>query len=136
MKYVEISNECWNWTGHLIKGYGSFYMNGKDFVAHRASYILFSDDTLDPNLVLDHLCRNRSCVNPDHVEQVTRGENTLRGLTLTAFNLKKTHCPIGHELQGTNLYLHKGQRHCRSCGREHMKKYRIKKKLCRQPNAL
>lgn len=68
-------------------------------------------------LVIDHLCRNRGCVNPDHLEAVTQRENILRGEGLAAANARKTHCPKGHPYSGENLYVvpSSGRRQCRIC---------------------
>ena len=69
-------------------------------------------------LVIDHLCRHTSCVNPSHLEAVTPGENTLRGYGPTAMNARKTECVRGHSLSGDNLYVDPdGNRGCRACRR-------------------
>ena len=76
---VEISRGCWNWKGGLFpEGYGHYQYNGKSWKAHRISYLFFKGE-LDPNLTIDHLCKNPTCVNPEHLEQVTMKENILRG---------------------------------------------------------
>lgn len=72
-------------------------------------------------LQLDHLCRNRGCVNPDHLEPVTCRENLMRGHTVAAANAKKTHCNAGHALAGDNLRVWKGKRYCIVCQRERQK---------------
>lgn len=65
---------------------------------------------------LDHTCRNRGCVNPEHLEPVTTQVNTLRGIGPTAENARKTHCKHGHPLEGDNLYVDpEGKRKCRAC---------------------
>jgi hypothetical protein len=74
-------------------------------------------------LVIDHLCRNTICVNPDHMQVVTVRENTLRGNTFQARNLRKTHCPQGHPYDQANTYLHRGKRHCRICQRDANRRY-------------
>ena len=104
---------CWLWTGALDRGgYGRC---GQD-KAHRVSYYLFKGD-IPEGLDLDHLCRVRSCVNPDHLEPVTRSINCLRGDTgKVGGNGAKTHCLQGHEYTEENTYLDsKGKRHCIKC---------------------
>lgn len=70
---------CWEWQGELNRnGYGRVWVNGRRLMAHRVAYQLLVGD-IEPGLVLDHLCRNRRCCNPEHLEPVTVRENTLRG---------------------------------------------------------
>ncbi|WP_396021799.1 HNH endonuclease signature motif containing protein [Bacillus cereus group sp. BfR-BA-01522] len=71
---------------------------------------------IEEGMVIDHLCRNRKCVNPLHLEQVTQRINLLRGEGMSAENVKKTHCPQGHEYTEENTYISKaGSRYCRKC---------------------
>lgn len=119
---VEKNSEtmCWPWLGPIRgpKGYGSFRVNGKTIYVHRFSYELHLGP-IPAGLTIDHLCRNRICVNPDHLEAVPIRVNVLRGTTLPAENAAKTHCPQGHEYTPKNTYNgHKGKRQCRACGRE------------------
>lgn len=108
---------CWEWQ-HGIRGslgYGAFWFNGKQHNAHRFSYEIFKGK-IPENLVIDHLCKNPKCVNPNHLEVVTTKENLLRGNTFQAKNAKKTHCPRGHEYNKENTYISKrGYRQCKKC---------------------
>jgi len=84
-------------------------------------------------LEIDHLCRNRKCCNPKHLEAVTRSENARRGINgerLAAVNHAKTHCPKGHVYSGENLYTRndKPSRDCNTCRREASRRYRLKLK--------
>ena len=112
---------CWLWTRTLNRGYGSFRSGaGKTTTAHRASYQMLKGAIPD-GLQLDHLCRVRNCVNPDHLEPVTLKENVLRGVGITAENKSKTHCVRGHALEGFNLQWAGTQRRCRTCGNDNQR---------------
>jgi hypothetical protein len=123
-------DECWGWTGPVsTQGYGRMSVNGSLLGAHRIAYELEVGE-VTTGLTLDHLCRNRLCVNPAHLEPVTRGENVLRGEGWTAVNARKTHCPRGHPLSGDNLHVrpNRGTRQCLSCRREaSRRRYRKRK---------
>lgn len=106
---------CWIWEGSLCRGYGSVCIDGKAYRAHRVSYQMHKGE-IPEGLTIDHLCRVRCCVNPDHLEAVTNKENILRGTSPTAHNRRKTHCINGHELVPGNLKWNRNQfRQCHMC---------------------
>lgn len=105
---------CWNWVGSKNKdGYGNLSINGKNVTSHRFSYELFKSK-ISKGLTIDHICRNTSCCNPNHLEIVTIKDNILRGTSFAASNARKTHCPQGHEYTKENTYTTEGRR-CRIC---------------------
>lgn len=112
---VEKSNNCWIWTASLNNyGYGEFRFNKKLVLAHRFSYEI-SKGFIPKDLTIDHLCRNRVCVNPEHLECVSMKVNILRGIGIAAVNARKTHCKRGHEFTKENTYIIKTGRECRIC---------------------
>lgn len=116
---VNKTAECWEWAAcKMPTGYGKLKYKGQDWLAHRLSYTLLIGP-IKEGLTVDHLCRNRSCVNPDHMELVSQGENTLRGLSVSGINSRKTHCSKGHEYGGENLIVARktSHRRCRTCER-------------------
>ena len=108
---------CWRCTLTHIDGYAQVRVDGRIQYAHRVVYEWLVDQ-IPSGLTLDHLCRVRDCVRPDHLEPVTMRENLMRGSTFVARNAAKTHCPSGHPYTGVNLYLNpQGGRECRACRR-------------------
>jgi len=115
---------CWTWIGAVNhNGYGSFFWQGKTELAHRLSYrILVSE--LSAEEICDHLCRNRACVNPKHIEPVSHAENVRRGESGKDL-AERTHCKNGHHFSGANLRIRSdGVRICRECHRQWARKYR------------
>jgi hypothetical protein len=114
------STGCWHFTGTRERGgYGMFRYQRKMRCAHRVSYELHFGNPIEPGLHIDHLCRNRSCCNPDHLEPVTRELNWLRSMSVTRLNQLATHCKHGHELSGVNLGRRAdGNRRCLECQRK------------------
>jgi hypothetical protein len=113
---------CWPWLGYRnADGYGVITVGGDDervLRAHRVAYELLLGETIPDGLTIDHLCRNRGCVNPEHMEVVERGENVLRGEGPSARAARATHCIRGHEFTPENTYFRKsGKRECRACAR-------------------
>jgi HNH endonuclease len=108
------STSCWKWGGHIPKdGYGIIYARvGSARLAHRVSYEI-AKGPIPAGLQIDHLCHNRWCINPDHLEAVTPAENNRRRLVK-----RKTHCPHGHEYSLSNTVItRKGSRICQICTR-------------------
>lgn len=115
---VEKTETCWIWRGAIFKrwGYGYIKVGKKHRRAHRVAYELCVG-TIPEGLSLDHLCRNRLCVNPAHLEPVTHRENVLRGVGITAKHARQTHCLHGHPFDATNTIHKDGGRICRICDR-------------------
>ena len=135
-KVDKIPGGCWVWAGAISScGYGNFLHDGKTWRAHRWSYAAIVGSVPD-GLVLDHLCRNRACVNPDHLEPVVQRENVMRGIgpgLAKIQNVDQTYCKHGHPLFGGNLYVQPrtGYRYCRACQKRHAAKYRARRSALR-----
>jgi hypothetical protein len=119
---VDEVTACWVWQRSTGGGYGFFTptpADGRTFKSARAHrwYWEQVNGPVPEGLELDHLCRNRSCCNPAHLEAVTHQENCRRGLA-GAHMAAKTHCPRGHAYAGENVVVRNGSRNCRTCERQ------------------
>ncbi len=134
---ISIGDGCWEWLGNTDRnGYG-IAMSGSRIGgnkrrvarAHRLSYSLLVGHIPD-GLVIDHLCRNRRCVRPEHLEAVTFTENVLRGESFAAKQKRQTNCKRGHPLSGRNLYVRPdtGDRQCKACRNAAVTKYHLKRR--------
>ena len=122
-KYIpEPNSGCWLWTGaHNGNGYPVISIarngkGGKNAYAYRLSYE-WAKGPIPPDKEIDHLCRIRWCVNPDHLEAVTHRVNMLRGNTVAAFHAQKTECKRGHPFTADNVYFTANGKGCVACRR-------------------
>lgn len=123
---------CLIWHGNRDdRGYGKFFYKGKTSKAHRVAYLEFYGSLPPyPEYMLDHLCEQKSCVNPEHLEPVTALENTRRAMHLRPPDSKTyyTHCINGHRYDKENTYIRtNGYRDCKACLRQRAKEYRKRK---------
>ena len=131
---VEVLDDgCWHWTGTKIwSGYSQFWVRTTPFSGHRFAYLVFRGN-LSPGKQLDHLCRNRACVNPEHLEEVTAKVNHQRGDGPWSTRKRPTHCPQGHPYTGNNIALRSSpsegyiRRRCRKCLNTYLRNYRARK---------
>ena len=141
-KYIpEPNSGCWLWTAGVNRlGYGTIGTGSrsdgsmKKSFAHRVSYALYRREIPD-GLTIDHLCRVRCCVNPDHLDTVSQGVNNLRGRSASSLNSAKTHCPRGHEFNEASVQSFTGKtgqrlshRICRECNRTYQRLWAAKKR--------
>ena len=110
------SDECWKWTQSTgSHGYGQTWDGVTVRLAHRVAWALHTNSQIPPGMTIDHICRNRICVNPAHLQLMTNEENArMNGASL------RTHCPRGHAYDEPNTYIQPstGHRRCRRCAQE------------------
>lgn len=113
---VDPETDCWVWQAYVRPdGYGTFMAGGKNYRSHRWSYEHLVGPIPD-GLVLDHLCRNRACINPDHLEPVTSFVNTIeRGMGGRAVTYRERKCKRGHLLTDENIYTSPTNAAVRQC---------------------
>ena len=120
---VKKTRGCWVWLAGTTTGYGQFF-DSRGMLAHRWAYERLVGP-IPEGLTIDHLCRNRLCVNPSHLEAVTGRTNTLRGVGASAIHARKTVCPRGHALTNGNLIKRsRPGRECKICHRDRMSRSR------------
>lgn len=113
------ANDCLLWTGPLDRdGYGGFWLRGATRRAHRVAWFDANGEVAD-GFVVNHTCRQRSCVNPQHLHLVTVQENAMKDSSSPAYvNSQKTTCPKGHEYDGVEMSHGRQIRVCKTCRRE------------------
>jgi hypothetical protein len=118
-KRILTEDGCWAWTGchNTANGYGRVGYRGRTWYTHRLIWTL-TRGAIPDQLVIDHLCRNRICFNPEHMEVVTRRINTLRGETIVADQVRRTACPKGHPYNEENTRRYGRARSCSECARQ------------------
>lgn len=126
-KFEVDENGCWTWiASRNPNGYGQIAVDQRQRGAHRVTYELVVED-IPGGHDIDHLCRNRACINPDHLEPVTRRENARRGLRGV---LAPAECPSGHAFNEENAGLRgNGFRYCKQCNRDRVRRAKQKRRV-------
>ena len=125
---IDENTNCWNWVAHCHpNGYGQFHIERYPYYAHRVSFVLYKGplESTDTRVV-DHICKNTRCVNPDHLDLITQSENVKRGKNRLVAQMRaasKVHCKYGHAYTVANTWIRiKGSskyRQCRECWRRY-----------------
>lgn len=124
----QLDDGCWLWLYcKTAAGYGQLSYKNKRQFTHRLAYELWRDP-VPTGLTLDHLCRNRACMNPTHLEAVTQKTNCLREVSPAALNKDKQQCKRGHTLGANNIIFVKRGRQCKLCDRARNARQRAKNK--------
>ena len=125
---IDRTGECWLWTGYIkANGYGALTISGRTQYAHRLVYAALVAPIPD-GAEIDHLCRVRNCVRPDHLEAVTKAENCYRGESIPGRRHRQTHCQHGHEFTEENTHVsRRGHRRCRTCDRARARRLRVER---------
>ena len=124
---IDTATGCWCWLGQIEDGYGRITMQRKNWLAHRASYILHGRE-IPEGLEVDHLCKNTRCVNPEHLEAVPGRVNNARSSSMSASYARRTACKNGHEYTADSHRIDptSGARKCRVCERERRTRREVK----------
>lgn len=119
-RYTVLDNECWQWNGYIDKGgYGIAWLDSKNQYAHRIFYSHYNGE-IDSKLTIDHLCRNRSCVNPTHLEQVSLSVNAKRAIEFNG----SEYCKSGHIKDKVKTLRGYSFKFCSVCKNEYERNYR------------
>lgn len=132
---INKDTDCWEWKAEITHdGYGRYCYKYRRYMSHRFSYEIMIGP-IPEGLQIDHLCRNRSCCNPEHLEAVTCKENLSRGLgcmpgVIVSANKRKAkiHCKYSHEFTPENTYTYKNKRSCKICNCRRVKESQLRKK--------
>lgn len=123
-------NGCYTWVRYRDKaGYGAIFYRLKKWLAHRIAYVILTGNELPEGLVADHLCRNRACINPAHLDWVPQRENYRRGMVPSAIALRTNRCINGHQFTPETTFVDKldGKRECMICRRDRVRERKARK---------